>query len=62
MQTLLRHQLVDELRLLTFPVILGSGKRLFGEGAVPAAVRLTESRTTSAGTVIAVYAFGGRPS
>ena len=51
-QTLLRHELVDELRLLTFPVILGTGKRLFGEGAVPAAVRLTESRTTSAGTVM----------
>lgn len=61
-QTLLRHELVDELRVLTFPVVLGTGKRLFGEGAVPAAVRLTESRTTSAGTVIAVYAFAGRPS
>jgi dihydrofolate reductase len=61
-QTLLRHELVDELRLLTFPVVLGTGKRLFGEGAVPAAMRLTESRTTSAGTVIAVYAFAGRPS
>src|SRR5512142_1238991 len=41
---------------------LGTGKRLFDEGAVPAAVRLTESRTTSAGIVIAVYAFQGRPS
>ena len=61
-QTLLQHELVDELRLLTFPVVLGTGKRLFGEGAVPAAVRLTESRTTSAGTVIAVYTFAGRPS
>ena len=61
-QTLLRHGLVDELRLLTFPVVLGSGKRLFGEGAVPAALRLIESRTTSAGTLIAVYAFEGRPS
>src|SRR3954454_9608421 len=61
-QPLLRHELVDELRLLTFPVVLGTGKRLFGDGAVPAAVRLTESRTTSAGTVIAVYAFQGRPS
>jgi len=61
-QTLLRHELVDELRVLTFPVVLGTGKRLFGEGAVPAALRLTESRTTSAGTVIAVYAVAGRPS
>jgi dihydrofolate reductase len=62
LQTLLRHELVDELRVLTFPVVLGAGKRLFGEGAVPASVRLTESRTTSAGTIIGVYAFEGRPS
>ena len=61
-QTLLQHGLVDELRLLTFPVVLGAGKRLFGEGAVPAGVRLTESRTTSAGTIIGVYAFEGRPA
>jgi dihydrofolate reductase len=61
-QTLLRHGLVDELRILTFPVVLGSGKRLFGDGTVPAGVRLTESRTTGAGTVIAVYAVEGTPS
>jgi len=61
-QTLLQHGLVDELRLLTFPVVLGAGKRLFGAGAVPAGVRLTESRTTSAGTIIGVYAFEGRPA
>ena len=61
-QTLLQHELVDELRVLTFPVVLGEGKRLFGEGATPAALRLTESRTTSAGTVIAVYAVEGRPT
>jgi dihydrofolate reductase len=60
-QTLLEHELVDELRVLTFPVVLGTGKRLFADGAVPAALRLTESRTTSAGTIIAVYAFDGRP-
>ena len=41
---------------------LGAGKRLFGEGAVPAAVKLTESRTTSAGTIIGVYTFDGKPS
>jgi len=61
-QTLLRHGLVDVLRLLTFPVVLGTGKRLFGAGAVPAAARLADSRTTSAGTVIAVYALEGRPT
>ncbi len=56
-QTLLQHGLVDELRVLTFPVVLGTGKRLFGDGAVPAAWRLTESRATSAGTLLAVYAY-----
>ena len=61
-QTLLQHELVDELRLLTFPVVLGAGKRLFGDGTVPAGVRLTESRVTSAGTIIGVYAVEGRPS
>jgi dihydrofolate reductase len=61
-QTLLEHELVDELRLLTFPVVLGAGKRLFAGGTVPAAMRLTEQRVTSAGTMIGVYAFDGRPS
>lgn len=60
-QTLLENELVDELRILTFPVVLGSGKRLFGEGTVPAGVKLTDTRTTSAGTVISVYAVEGRP-
>lgn len=60
-QTLLEHELVDELRVLTFPVVLGKGKRLFAGGAVPATVKLAEARTTSSGTVIAVYAFAGRP-
>jgi dihydrofolate reductase len=61
-QTLLRHELVDELRILTFPVVLGAGKRLFGEGTVPAGVRLVDSRTTSAGTIFGVYAVSGRPA
>ncbi len=61
LQTLLRERLVDELRVLTFPVVAGSGKRLFGEGAVPASARLTEHRVTSTGTLIAVYELGGAP-
>ncbi len=61
-QTLLQHGLVDELRVLTFPLVLGTGKRLFADGAVPAALRLTDSRTTGAGTVIAVYAVEGEPA
>jgi dihydrofolate reductase len=54
-QTLLREDLVDELRLIVFPVVIGEGKRLFGEGAVPRTWRLATSKTTSAGSVIATY-------
>ena len=45
-QTLLAENLVDELRLMVFPVTLGTGKRLFGEGTIPAAWRLTAHRTS----------------
>jgi dihydrofolate reductase len=58
-QTLIAHDLVDEYRLLTFPVVLGTGKRLFGVGAVPATLRLVRSSTTSTGTVISVYRRAG---
>jgi dihydrofolate reductase len=58
-QTLLREDLVDELRLVVFPVVLGEGKRLFGEGAIPRTWRLTTSRTTGAGVLIAVYQRAG---
>ena len=61
-QTLLRHELVDRLLERPFLAALRAVERLVGEGAVPAAMRLTESRTTSAGTLIAVYSFDGRPS
>jgi dihydrofolate reductase len=54
-QTLIANDLVDEYRLLYFPVHLGAGKRLFREDAPAAALRLTGSRTTSAGVVIATY-------
>jgi dihydrofolate reductase len=60
-QTLIEHNLVDEHRLLTFPVHLGSGARLFREGTSPSALRLLETRTTGAGVVIAVYAPDGPP-
>ena len=43
-QTLLKNDLIDEFRLKIFPLTLGTGKRLFGEGTIPAAFRLTESR------------------
>jgi len=54
-QTLIEHDLIDEYRLLLFPVRLGSGKKLFREGARAAALRLTHSTTTSTGVIIASY-------
>ena len=53
--TLIDHDLIDEYRLLLFPVHLGSGKKLFREGARAAALRLTGATTTGAGVVIATY-------
>ena len=58
-QTLIAHDLIDEYRLLVFPVLLGSGKRLFGAGTAPATLRLLRSHTTSTGTVISVYRRAG---
>ena len=55
LQTLLRHDLVDTLRLWTFPVVLGTGKRLFGAGTIPLGFRLVESLQTSTGAVLHVY-------
>lgn len=54
-QTLLKHDLVDELWLKIFPVILGKGKRLFGTGTIPAAFKLIESKTSPNGVIIASY-------
>lgn len=58
-QTLIENDLIDEYRLLTFPVILGTGKRLFGPGTVPAALTLVRSHTTGSGVVISVYRRAG---
>src|SRR5688572_21145201 len=52
---LLRAGLIDRLTLMIFPVILGSGKRLFGDGTVPGAMRMVEHRITPRGTIIATY-------
>jgi dihydrofolate reductase len=54
-QTLLRHNLVDEFRLWVFPVVIGSGKRLFSGGAVPAGLKLVDSTVSSTGVVIGTY-------
>ncbi len=60
-QTLLEHDLLDELRLLVFPVIVGQGRRLFPEAGVATALQLVESRSTGSGTAIHVYRTAGRP-
>lgn len=58
-QTLLKHDLVDELWLKTFPITLGTGKRLFGEGSIPAAFTMTESLITPNGVIFANYKRAG---
>jgi dihydrofolate reductase len=58
-QTLLQNDLVDELWLKIFPVTLGTGKRLFGDGTIPAAFTLGSSETSPSGVVIATYARAG---
>lgn len=58
-QTLLKNDLVDEIWLKTFPVTLGKGKRLFGDGVKPAAYKLTSSRVTPSGVIFASYVRDG---
>jgi dihydrofolate reductase len=58
-QTLLKNDLVDELWLKIFPITLGSGKRLFDEGTIPAAFELIESSSSPSGVIIASYKRGG---
>jgi len=54
-RTLIEHDLIDEYRLMIFPVHLGSGKKLFTDGARPASLRLLSTKATSAGVIIATY-------
>jgi dihydrofolate reductase len=58
-QTLLEHDLIDELRLMVFPVVLGKGKRLVGETSDKKRLRLTDSRTVGDGIAILVYELVG---
>ena len=60
-RTLLENDLVDELRLLVFPVVVGAGRRLFPEAGVATGLRLIDSRTTGSGVAIHVYQPTGRP-
>ncbi|HIK18931.1 MAG TPA: dihydrofolate reductase family protein [Leptolyngbyaceae cyanobacterium M33_DOE_097] len=59
-QTLIQHDLIDEYRLLIFPVTLGTGKRLFGSGTVPSMLKLVSSSSTSKGTIVSVYRRAGK--
>jgi dihydrofolate reductase len=58
-QTLLDHDLVDEFRIWTFPVVVGPGKRLFGRGTMPGGMALVECTASSTGVVMATYRRAG---
>lgn len=60
LQTLLAHDLIDEMRLLIYPIVLGRGKRLFGTESLPASFRLTRSVTSGTGVVIVTYERAGK--
>jgi dihydrofolate reductase len=60
-QTLLKHDLVDEFRLWIFPVLLGTGKRLFADGTIPARLKLVETKTSGTGVVLQVLQSAGSP-
>ena len=59
-QTLIRHDLVDEFHLLVFPVLIGTGKRLFAGGTIPARLKLLDTTATKAGVLVSTYARDGR--
>jgi len=61
-QTLLAHDLIDEFRLLIFPLVLGPGKRLFGQGTKPGALKLTETTVSTTGVTMSVYDRAGAVS
>ena len=54
-QTLLRHNLVDQYRLWVFPLVIGSGKRLFADGTIPSGLKLVDSKVSTTGVVIGTY-------
>jgi dihydrofolate reductase len=58
-QSLLANDLVDELRLMIFPLVLGSGKRLFDEGTIPASFEVTDSQTATTGVLLVNYKRAG---
>jgi dihydrofolate reductase len=58
LQTLMEHELIDEFRLWIFPLVLGTGKRLFDGGTVPAGLELASSQVASTGVIMATYRSG----
>ena len=58
-QTLLKHGLIDEFRVWIFPVVLGTGKRLFGNGTIPVALKLVDSTVSKTGVTVATYERAG---
>jgi dihydrofolate reductase len=59
LQTLLKHNLIDTLRIWHFPVVVGTGKRLFGDGTSPGSFRLVDTQQTATGAVLHVYERAG---
>jgi len=58
-QTLLEHDLIDEFRIWIFPVVIGTGKRLFGDGAIPAGLKLIDTEVSQTGVTINTYERAG---
>jgi dihydrofolate reductase len=58
-QTLLKHDLVDEFRMWIFPVVIGTGKRFFGDGTIPAGLKLVNSKVTKTGVTVNTYERAG---
>jgi dihydrofolate reductase len=54
-QTLLRHSLIDQYRLWVFPLVIGSGKRLFADGTIPSGLKLVDSKVSTTGVIIGTY-------
>jgi dihydrofolate reductase len=58
-QTLLKHDLIDEYRMWIFPVVIGTGKRFFGDGTTPGALKLVDSKVSKTGVTINAYERAG---
>jgi dihydrofolate reductase len=58
-QTLLEHDLIDEFRMWIFPLVIGTGKRAFGDGTIPAALKLVDSKVSKTGVTINTYQRAG---